>query len=98
MLQRLVTCSGFMRTSMSAGLPLAVRQPRGGRKLILTPGGMVNCGASVADTTQAKGKRSPKALLAFWAVDMVVRLGARSFKPKLWSTPMTTRRRKCTAV
>jgi hypothetical protein len=43
-----------MRTSMSSGLPLAVRKPRGGRKLILTPGGMVPRGASGEDTTLVK--------------------------------------------
>ena len=43
-------------------------------------------------------KRSPKALLAFRVTSMVVRPEARSFKPALWSTQMTTRRRKCTAV
>jgi len=34
-------------------VPLAVRK-RGGRKLVLTPGGMANRGASGADTTLAK--------------------------------------------
>ena len=43
-------------------------------------------------------KRSPKALLAFRVTSMVVRPEARSFRPTLWSTQMTTRRRKCTAV
>ena len=52
--QRLVTWSGFMRTSMSAGLPLAVRKPRGGRKLILTPGGIAPRSALAADTTLVK--------------------------------------------
>ena len=54
MLQRLVTCLGFMRTSMDAGLPLAVRKQRGGRKLVLMPGGMTPRGASAADTTLVK--------------------------------------------
>ncbi len=54
MLQRLVTRSGFMRTSMGAGLPLAVRKQRGGRKLVLTPGSMAPRGASAADTTLVK--------------------------------------------
>ena len=45
---------GFMRTSMSAGLPLAVRKPRGGRKLILTPGGIAPRSALAADTTLVK--------------------------------------------
>jgi len=45
---------GFMRTSMSAGLPLAVRKPRGRRKLILTPGGMAPRSALAADTTLVK--------------------------------------------
>jgi hypothetical protein len=43
-------------------------------------------------------KRSPEALLAFRVTSMVVRPEARSFRPTLWSTQMTTRRRKCTAV
>jgi hypothetical protein len=43
-----------MRTSMSAGLPLAVRKPRGGRKLILTPGGIAPRSALAADTTLVK--------------------------------------------
>ena len=54
MLQRLVTCSGFMRTSMGAGVPLALRKQRGGRKLVLTPGGTANRGSSAADTTLVK--------------------------------------------
>ena len=54
MVQLLVTCSGFMRTSMGAGLPLAVRKQRGGRKLVLTPGSMAPRGASAADTTLVK--------------------------------------------
>ena len=33
---------------------LAVRKPRGGRKLVLMPGGMANRGASSADTTLVK--------------------------------------------
>jgi len=39
---------------LTVRVPLAVRKPRGGRKLILTPGGMVNRGASAADTTLVK--------------------------------------------
>ena len=39
---------------MSAGLPLAVRKPRGGRKLILTPGGIAPRSALAADTTLVK--------------------------------------------
>ena|GEM_PF-337738 len=35
-------------------VPLAVRKPRGGRKLILTPGSMAPRGASAADTTLVK--------------------------------------------
>ncbi|WP_246503752.1 hypothetical protein [Plastoroseomonas arctica] len=53
MLQRLVTCSGFMRTSIGAGLPLAVRKQRDGRKLVPTPGGMALRSAA-ADTTLVK--------------------------------------------
>jgi hypothetical protein len=50
MLQWLDTCPGFMRVRV----PLAVRKPRGGRKLILTPGGIAPRGASAADTTLVK--------------------------------------------
>jgi hypothetical protein len=39
---------------LTVRVPLADRKPRGGRKLILTPGGMVNRGASAADTTLVK--------------------------------------------
>jgi hypothetical protein len=39
---------------LTVRVPLAIRKPRGGRKLILTPGGMVNRGASAADTTLVK--------------------------------------------
>ena len=39
---------------LTVRVPLAVRKPRGGRKLILTPGGMVKRGASAADTTLVK--------------------------------------------
>jgi hypothetical protein len=35
-------------------VPLAVRKPRGGRKLILAPGGMADRGASAADPTLVK--------------------------------------------
>jgi len=38
---------------LTVRVPLAVRQ-RGGRKLVLTPGGMANRGASAADTTLVK--------------------------------------------
>jgi hypothetical protein len=43
-------------------------------------------------------KRSPQALLALRVTSMVLRPEARSFRPALWSTQMTTRRRKFTAV
>jgi hypothetical protein len=39
---------------LTVRVPLAVRKPRGGRKLILTPGGMAPRGASAADTTLVK--------------------------------------------
>jgi hypothetical protein len=39
---------------LTVRVPLAVRKPRGGRKLILTPGGMALRGASAADTTLVK--------------------------------------------
>jgi len=35
-------------------VPLAVRKQRGGRKLVMTPGGMAPRGASAADTTLVK--------------------------------------------
>jgi transposase len=37
-------------------------------------------------------KRGDEARLSAWIVDVVDRLGAGSFEPKLWSTLMTTRR------
>ena len=96
---------------LTVRVPMAVRKQRGGRKLILTPGGMAPRGSTAADTTLVKAlarafrwrrmlesKRSPEALLAFRVTSMVVRPEARSFRPTLWSTQMTTRRRKCTAV
>ena len=39
---------------LTVRVPLAVRTPRGARKLILTPGGMAPRGASAADTTLVK--------------------------------------------
>ena len=39
---------------LTVRVPLAVRKPRGGRKLILTPGSMTNRGTSAADTTLVK--------------------------------------------
>ena len=39
---------------LTVRVPLAVRKPRGGRKLVLTPGGMAPRGASAADTTLVK--------------------------------------------
>jgi hypothetical protein len=39
---------------LTVRVPLAVRKPRGGQKLILTPGGMASRGASAADTTLVK--------------------------------------------
>ena len=39
---------------LTVRVPLALRKPRGGRKLILTPGGMAQRGASAADTTLVK--------------------------------------------
>ncbi len=41
-------------TSITVRVPLAVRKLRGGRKLVLTPGGTTNRGASAADTTLVK--------------------------------------------
>jgi hypothetical protein len=39
---------------LTVRVPLAVRKHRGGRKLVLTPGGMAPRGALAADTTLAK--------------------------------------------
>ena len=39
---------------LTVRVPLAVRKPRGGRKVILTPGGIAPRGASAADTTLVK--------------------------------------------
>jgi len=39
---------------LTVRVPLAVRKPRGGRKLILTPGGMTPRGTTAADTTLVK--------------------------------------------
>lgn len=39
---------------LTVRVPLAVRKPRGGRKLVLTPGGTAPRGASAADTTLVK--------------------------------------------
>jgi hypothetical protein len=39
---------------LTVRVPLAVRKQRGGRKLVLTPGGMAPGGASAADTTLVK--------------------------------------------
>ena len=39
---------------LTVRVPLAVRKLRGGRKLVLTPGGMAARGASAADTTLVK--------------------------------------------
>ncbi len=39
---------------LTVRVPLAVRKERGGRKLVLTPGGMTPRGASAADTTLVK--------------------------------------------
>jgi hypothetical protein len=39
---------------LTVRVPLAVRKPRGGRKLVLMPGGMAPRGASAADTTLVK--------------------------------------------
>jgi hypothetical protein len=39
---------------LTVRVPLAVRKPQGGRKLILTPGGLAPGGASAADTTLLK--------------------------------------------
>ena len=39
---------------LTVRVPLAVRKPRGGRKLVLMPGGMAPRGVSAADTTLVK--------------------------------------------
>ena len=39
---------------LTVRVPLAVRKQRGGRKLVLMPGGMAPSGASAADTTLVK--------------------------------------------
>ena len=39
---------------LTVRVPLTIRKQRGGRKLVLTPGGMANRGASAADTTLVK--------------------------------------------
>jgi hypothetical protein len=39
---------------LTVRVPLAVRKPRAGRKLILTPGGMAPRGSTAADTTLVK--------------------------------------------
>jgi hypothetical protein len=39
---------------LTVRVPLAARKPRGGRKLVLMPGGMATRGASAADTTLVK--------------------------------------------
>jgi hypothetical protein len=39
---------------LTVRVPLAVRKPRGGRKLVLPPGGITPRGASAADTTLVK--------------------------------------------
>jgi hypothetical protein len=39
---------------LTVRVPLAVRKQRGGRKLVLTPGGIASRGASAADTTLVK--------------------------------------------
>ena len=39
---------------LTVRVPLAVRKPRGGRKLVLTPGGMAHRGAAAADITLVK--------------------------------------------
>ena len=40
--------------TLTVRVPLAVRKQRGGRKLVLTPGGMANRGQSGADSTLVK--------------------------------------------
>ena len=39
---------------LTVRVPLAVRRQRGGRKLVLTPGGMTHRGSAAADTTLVK--------------------------------------------
>ncbi|PZW40405.1 hypothetical protein C8P66_12444 [Humitalea rosea] len=39
---------------LTVRVPLAVRKPRGGRKLMIAPGGTTNRGPSAADTTLVK--------------------------------------------
>ena len=39
---------------LTVRVPLAIRKQRGGRKLVLTPGGVVPRGGSAADTTLVK--------------------------------------------
>ena len=39
---------------LTVRVPLAVRKQRGGRKLVLTPGGMTSRGPAAADTTLVK--------------------------------------------
>ena len=39
---------------LTVRVPLAVRKQRGGRKLVLTPGGMTHRGSAAADTTLVK--------------------------------------------
>ena len=39
---------------LTVRVPLAIRKPRGGRKLVLTPGSTAPRGASAADTTLVK--------------------------------------------
>ena len=39
---------------LTVRVPLAVRKPRGGRKLVVTTGGTMNRGPSAADTTLVK--------------------------------------------
>ena len=39
---------------LTVRVPLAFRNQRGGRKLVLTPGGMTSRGAAAADTTLVK--------------------------------------------
>ena len=39
---------------LTVRIPLAVRKQRGGRKLVLTPGGMASRGVSATDTTLVK--------------------------------------------
>ena len=39
---------------LTVRVPLAVREQRGGRKLVLTPGGVISRGPAAADTTLVK--------------------------------------------